>query len=458
MHHTPDQQTCDLHAAQPFFETILRAALPPSLLQPASVVHRGRPLEVSHEQLWLSLLLAVLLGMNSYQDLWRTMRQPLLDGCEPIQVTDDALIKRFKRAGLQPLEETLSRLGACLAPHLASVQQRTTELAPFASRIVALDETTWDAVQRHLAPLRCLPDGDARLLPGKLAGRFDVRRQQWDFVQWRVDPQANCKVDVCSLLHELPPFSLLLFDLGYFSFPWLDYLTQLNYSFVCRLREKTTYRLAHVFYQHEGILDALVWLGSPKGAHCGQLVRLVRFHDGTDLRCYLTNVLDPRQLSLPDVARLYARRWDIELAILTIKDLLHLQHWWSSQPVLIQQQAFAVLIVAQLVQAVRLLAAAQAGCDPFEVSLPLLVQFVPQFIFQRLHPLRWMGTYGHVLGLIRPASRRVLQLPCLDLAQYVFAPAELALTRKACYLEYVPTPGRSSRAKKKSAQVPNNSS
>lgn len=154
---------------------------------------------------------------------------------------------------------------------------------------------------------------------------------------------------------------------------------------------------------------------------------------------------------------MYARRWDIELAILTIKELLHLQHWWSSQPLLIQQQAFAVLIVAQLVQAVRLLAAAQAGCDPFEVSLPLMVQYVPQFIFQRLHPLRWMGTYGHVLGLIRPASRRVLQLPSLDLAQYVFAPPELALTRKACYLEYVPTPGRSSRAKKKPSPVASNS-
>jgi IS4 transposase len=52
----------------------------------------------------------------------------------------------------------------------------------------------------------------------------------------------------------------------------------------------------------------------------------VRFHDGTQLRSYLTNVLDPRQLCLPDIARLYARRWDIELAFLTLKDLLHLHH------------------------------------------------------------------------------------------------------------------------------------
>ncbi len=458
MYHTPDLQWADLEEARPFFETILREALPPALLEPSSVAHRGRPLEVSHEHLWLSLLMSVLLGMSSYQDLWRNMRQPVVEGCKPIAVTDDALIKRLKRAGLQPLQETLSRLGDALDRPLASVQSRTTDLAPFAKRIVALDETTWDAVQRHLAPLRSLPDGDVHLLPGKLAGRFDIRRQQWDFVKWRTNPQANCKVEVCSLLEDLPPFSLLLFDLGSFSFPWLDYLTQLSYYFVCRLREKTTYRLAHVFYQHEGILDALVWLGSPKGARCGHLVRLVRFHDGTDLRCYLTNVLDPRQLSLPDVARLYARRWDIELAILTIKKLLHLQHWWSSQPLLIQQQAFAVLIVAQLVQALRLLAAAQAGCDPFDVSLPLLVEYVPQFIYQRQHPLAWMHTFGRALGLVRPGSRRELQLPSLDLAQYRFPPPDLVLTRKACYLEYVPTPGRSSRARKKSSQLANNSS
>ena len=35
------------------------------------------------------------------------------------------------------------------------------------------------------------------------------------------------------------------------------------------------------------------------------------------LRMYLTNVRDPLQLPIADIARLYARRWDIELAFRT---------------------------------------------------------------------------------------------------------------------------------------------
>ena len=52
----------------------------------------------------------------------------------------------------------------------------------------------------------------------------------------------NCKVDVISLLEGLPWRSLILFDLGYFSFAWFDYLTSMGYWWISRLREKTRWR------------------------------------------------------------------------------------------------------------------------------------------------------------------------------------------------------------------------
>ena len=167
------------------------------------------------------------------------------------------------------------------------------------------------------------------------------------------------------------------------------------------------------------------------------------------LRCYLTNVLDPHMLSLAEIARLYARRWDIELAFLTLKEHLGLHQWWSSHPLLIQQQILVVLILAQLVQAVRIQIAVQAHRDPFDVSLPLLIEYVPQLVQQGLDPVDWVLTHGLALGFIRPASRLHLVVPEIALSQLTFPPPDLPLTRKARYIEYKPRPHRAATKKKK---------
>jgi hypothetical protein len=60
--------------------------------------------------------------------------------------------------------------------------------------------------------------------------------------------------------------SLLLFDLGYFSFPFFDTLTDRKLWWVSRYRENTSYSIAHVFYRHCEKLDALIWLGKGREA------------------------------------------------------------------------------------------------------------------------------------------------------------------------------------------------
>jgi hypothetical protein len=223
----------------------------------------------------------------------------------------------------------------------------------------------------------------------------------------------------------------------------------MQFWFVSRLRENTVYQIAHVFYRHEGILDALVWVGSTHGPRAGHLMRLVRFYDGHVLHRYLTNVLDPRQLSMPDIARLYARRWDIELAFFTLKRELGLHNWWSSKRILIWQQILVVLVVAQLIQALRIEIAGQAGVDPFDVSLPLLVEYLPRLLARRQDPVRWVLTYGSHLGFIRPSSRLQITAPEIPLEQMRFAPPHLRLTRPARYMEYKPRPRRPSSNKPK---------
>jgi hypothetical protein len=160
-------------------------------------------------------------------------------------------------------------------------------------------------------------------------------------------------------------------------------------------------------------------------------------------------VRDPLQLPMGDIARLYARRWDIELAFLTIKELFGLHHWWSSQRPLILQQIAVALLLAQLLQALRLHLAEQAGCDPFDVSLPLLVKHRPHLLRARLDPVEWVLTYGQAQHFLRPSSRYQVVAPTIPPELLTPLPAELILTRKACYRTYKPRPPRPASNKKK---------
>jgi hypothetical protein len=147
---------------------------------------------------------------------------------------------------------------------------------------------------------------------------------------------------------------------------------------------------------------------------------------------YITNVLDPRRLPPRALAQLYARRWDIEMAFRLLKQHLGLHLLWSAKPVVVQQQVLAVLILAQVLHALRQDIAEQAGVDLFAVSLPLLVQYAPYFASQGYDPVQTFVDRGRELGFIRPARRVLLQAPDLP-ATWTLPPPDLLLHRPPRY-------------------------
>ena len=128
---------------------------------------------------------------------------------------------------------------------------------------------------------------------------------------------------------------------------------------------------------------------------------------------------------------MYARRWDIELAFQTIKRHLGLHLRWSAKPVVIQQQVWAVLIMAQILPALRLEIAGRAGVDPFEVSLALLVQYLPEYAYTGQDPVTVFVTPGRALGFIRPSRRTRIRAPTLRPEHLVPCPPGLVLIRRA---------------------------
>lgn len=387
---------------------------------------RGRPQQVCWTQLWSSLLLCALQGMHSFADWRRLVGLQQIGPFAPVWLTRNGLVKRLLRGGLEPFQDLWERINGQLAQ--SDSQAVPATLAAFASHILCLDETRLDALGKYLKPLRGLSAQDSASFAGKLLGLFDLRAQRWLRLEWREAVHENCRVDILDFLQGLLVGSLLLFDLGYFSFGFFDTLTQRNLWWVSRYREKTSYRIAHVFYRHCEVLDALVWLGTGQ-EQVRHLVRLVRLGDGIGVRMYLTNVCDPQLLSLGEVAQLYARRWDIEMAFRVLKEYLGMSHWWSSKQELILVQIWVVLILSHLVYALRERIARAANCDPFEVSVPLLVELLPRLGGPCPLQFEQLVQSGRQMGLLRASPRLELNVPQVELSCYQPVPPDLPWLR-----------------------------
>lgn len=391
----------------------------------------GRPRVLPALALWGGVLLCVLRGLDSQRAVWRLLAARGLWHYPRFSISDQAVYKRLAEDGTAPLERLFVAVGRLLADRLAP--WRAADLASFAPEVVVLDETTLDQVARTLPALRAVPAGDDALLPGKLAAVFDLRTQLFRRVTYVAVPHQNEKVAARGLLTDLTRGALVLADLGYFGFPWFDDLTDDGFWWVSRLRAKTSYEVLHTHYQRDDTLDAIVWLGKHRADRAKHAVRLVQFRHGAILHRYVTNVLDPRVLPPADLARLYARRWDIELAFKLVKRHLGLHLLWSAKPGVVLHQVWAVLTIAQVVQALRVEIAGRAEVDPFAVSLPLLVAYLPLLLADGADPVAFFVTEGRRLQFIRPSTRAVIHGPTLPAAEIRPPPPGLVLVRVPRY-------------------------
>jgi hypothetical protein len=393
----------------------------------------GRPRILPALCLWAGLLVVVLQGGGSQLAIWRRLTAHGLWDYPRFALSDQAIYKRMAATGTRTLERLFAQISELLRVRLAPFVRY--DLAPWASEVVALDETTLDPVARKLPALRDVPAGDDCLLPGKLAGLYDIRRQHWRRVQYIADPHENDKVAAAAMVADLPVGSLILADLGYFAFAWFDALSAAGYWWLSRLRNKTSYEIRHVFYQDAYILDALVWLGAYRADRAAHAVRLLTVRLGDRNYSYITNVLDPTQLTALDMVRLYGRRWDIEMAFNLVKTHLKLHLWWSAKTPVILQQIWAVLIISQIIQALHLEIAGRAQVDPDEVSLALLVQNLPILAREGRDPVAFFVAVGRQAHFIRPSTRIKRQLPFVPPDQIVPLPPDLVLVRTPRYAQ-----------------------
>jgi hypothetical protein len=426
--HTKDKQKELLNDIEGFLSEMIQQLEP---IRQNKEAERGRPRVIPAMCLWAGLLVCVLRGMGSQLAIWRLLASQSLWDYPRFPVSDQAVYKRLEEGGTADLEHLFGKISEVLHTRLAPYAQH--KLAPFASEVVAVDASTLDPVARTLPMLREVPKGDRQLLPGKLAGVFNIRFQQWQHVQHIINPDENDKVVSRSLLEHIQPGALILADLGYFGFEWFDDLTDGGYFWLSRLRNQTSYEVIHTYYEHEDTFDGLIFLGAYRADRAKHAVRLVTFRKGKTLYRYITNILDPHQFSLHDIAVLYARRWDVEMAFRLIKRDLGLHLFWSAKTVVILQQVWAVLTIAQILHALQLEIAGRAGVDPFDVSLPLIVEYIPKWSYDGTDMVAIFVEHGRAVGFIRPSRRIRIKTPDIDPTSFEPLPPDLKLERKPRY-------------------------
>ena len=392
---------------------------------------RGGQLQVSWEHLCLSILSCFLFGWHAQLEVWRFLATQPIGRFACILLTDQAIYKRLGNGGAQAMHRLCQHVCEWIFQSLAPYEDRS--LAPHFREIRALDESKLDPVKRWIKEVRDLPDGDLNLLAGRLSGLLDVRRQCFVRLELLPEAMASSLEHAKAMVSGLAEGTLLLFDLGYYAFEWFDDLTRQGIAWVSRVRSNGSFEIKHVLISREGYSEALAWMGAYRTDRAAFLVRLICFRYQGRWYRYVTNVLDPAKLSGADVARLYARRWDIELAFRLLKDHLNLRMLWSAKPQVITVQVWASVILAQLFHSYQVRVAAQAGVEVFDVSLDLLVRYVPRLMAQGVDPVAEIVRVGRSVGMIRPSTRIRRIVPEFALFEYDPPPGDLPREREPRY-------------------------
>jgi len=415
-----------------FLKTIVESIVPSNAKEQATS-GVGRKKILPSLVLWSGVMVGMLRGFTSQADIWRLVSWKGFWDYPGYGVSDQAVYNRLAEEGNQSLQKLFIQVRDGLKERLAPFEQK--EIAPFATAVYGIDGSTLDKVARHLPSLREIVNGDSRLLPGKLLGAFNIRLQQWEEMIHLPNPNQNDKAVARELVQNMPEGSLILADLGFFGFAWFDQLTDWKMWWVSRVRDKTTYEIIHTYYEDGDLFDGLIWLGKYRSDKAAHAVRLVTFTLGKTHFRYLTNVLDPHVLTMHDIAVLYARRWDIELAFKMIKRHLNLHIIWSGKPTVILQQVWATLTISQILHAIQLEIAHHAGVDPFDVSLDLVTRYVPSLAYEGKNPLQMILDDGRRVGIIRPSRRIRPQTPSIEGLPFNPLPDNIILKRKARYAE-----------------------
>jgi len=328
-------------------EQELYQLLEPEKFKPIGAYHQVPERLRRDRLLTLPVMMAVVLSLvyrrcPSLSELLRVLSQEGLLWASAIQVSKQALSQRLRQLPVRlfqgVFEQVQERLQSRPLPD--STLSGWEQLKANFSALWIADGSTLEELRRKLK----VQPRENTLLAGKIMMVVEVLSHRPVCSWYTQAAKANDKLWCERLLERLPKGGLLIFDLGFFKFPWFDAFTESEKWFLTRLRAKTAYKSVRCLSSTSRYRDEIIEMGQYRSNACRYPVRLVSVLWGQTWYYYLTNVLDPQQLSARQVCDLYRRRWRIEDAFALTKRLLGLSYLWVTHSNGVEIQLYSTWI------------------------------------------------------------------------------------------------------------------
>jgi Transposase DDE domain len=364
--------------------------------------------------LTLPVMVAVILGLvyRKIPGLAEASRVLWTDGLlwvKPLQVSRQALSQRLMQLPVRYFAEIFERV----IEHLHSKPLPPSSFPGWSSLIARFsaiwiaDGSTLEELQKRLK----IQAGKGTVLAGKMMVIVDLLTHRPVFSWFTPEDAANDKQWVDNLLQKLPTGGLLVFDLGFFKFLWFDQFTNTHKYFVTRQREKTAFKVTQVLSTGTHYRDCIIKMGEYRSNPCQHPVRMVSVLWGAAWYHYLTNVLDPTQLSARQVCDLYRRRWRIEDAFAITKRLLGLAYLWVGNRNGISIQIYATWIFYAVVNDLCAEVAIAMNQPLERISLEMVFRSLYHFNgFTKHTPdadvVEYLTTNAKILGVLKSQRTR----------------------------------------------------
>ena len=395
-------------------EQRLYELLSPGSFKPLRYVLGKEHQRLRERILTLPVMMAVVLSLvyrriPSLSELLRVLRLEGLLWVEPTSVSKQALCKRLMklpaRLFADIFESVMEQMHSSASPQ--SIPHSWLGVHHSFQTIWIADGSTLEELRKKLKAL----SESGTVLGGKMMMIVEAFSHNPVATWYNEDAKVNDKIFTEKILEKLPKNGLLIFDLGFFKFPWFDEFTDNQKFFVSRLREKTSYSVIRCLSSGAFYRDEIIQMGQYRSNPCKHPVRLVSVLWGKNRYYYITNVVDPTLLSSQQICELYRIRWRIEDAFSLTKRLLGLAYLWVGDTNGIQIQIFATWIFYAVLNQLRT-EVAVALSQPIErISYEMVFRGLYHFSRALLRGehndvVSYLVAHHQLLGLVKATRKR----------------------------------------------------